>query len=93
MSPQSRLRLHRLRGAGFAFAFFVLMYSVSWAGPVQGNPRKGGTLILAITTDPSTLNCGIESSQIVAMVTSSIYSGLVHSDEQSNLHPDLAKSW
>ena len=93
MSPQSRLRLHRLRGAGIAFAFFVLMHSVSWAGPVQGNPRKGGTLILAITADPSTLNCGIESSQIVAMVTSSIYNGLVHSDEQSNLHPDLAKSW
>ena len=43
---------------------------------------------------PQRLNCGIESSQIVAMVTSSILQlGLVHSDEQSNLHPDLAKSW
>ena len=63
------------------------------AGPVEGNPRKGGTVILAITTDPSTLNCGLESSQLVAMVTSSIYNGLIHKDEQDNIHPELAKSW
>jgi peptide/nickel transport system substrate-binding protein len=64
-----------------------------WAGPVEGNPRKGGTLILGMTADPSTLNCGIESSQIVALVTSSIYNGLIHLDEDSNPHPDLAQSW
>ncbi|MBI2985900.1 MAG: ABC transporter substrate-binding protein, partial [Deltaproteobacteria bacterium] len=46
-----------------------------------------------MTTDPSTLNCGLESSQIVAVVTSSIYSGLIHKDEQDNIHPELAKSW
>jgi peptide/nickel transport system substrate-binding protein len=64
-----------------------------WAGPVEGNPRRGGTLILGMPADPSTLNCGIESSQIVAMVTSSIYNGLIHLDEESNPHPDLAQSW
>ena len=46
-----------------------------------------------MTADPSTLNCGIESSQIVAMVTSNIYNGLIHMDEESNPHPDLAQSW
>jgi peptide/nickel transport system substrate-binding protein len=64
-----------------------------WAGPVEGNPHRGGTLILGMPADPSTLNCGIESSQIVAMVTSSIYNGLIHLDEESNPHPDLAQSW
>ena len=80
-----------------AVSLFLALLAVTdsdmFAGPVQGNPRKGGTLILGMTADPSTLNCGIESSQIVAMVTSSIYSGLIHLDEESNPHPDLAQSW
>src|SRR5512144_419244 len=79
--------------AGFVALLLTLAHTVAWAGPVQGNPRKGGTLILGIAADPSTLNCGIESSQIVAMVTSNIYNGLIHMDEESNPHPDLAQSW
>jgi len=71
----------------------MLCQTAAWAGPVEGNPRRGGTLIFAMPADPSTLNCGIESSQIVAMVTSNIYNGLIHIDEQSNPHPDLAQSW
>ncbi|HTN72574.1 MAG TPA: ABC transporter substrate-binding protein [Methylomirabilota bacterium] len=86
--------LHRfLLGMGILLALLALNYGVGWAGPVEGNPRRGGTLVLAVTTDPSTLNCGLESSQIVAIVTSSIYSGLIHLDEQSNPHPELAQSW
>jgi len=79
-----------------AMLFILLGIStdrIVWAGPVEGNPRRGGTLILGMPADPSTLNCGIESSQIVAMVTSSIYNGLIHLDEESNPHPDLAQSW
>lgn len=71
----------------------AFLKEVAWGGPAQGNPRRGGTLILAITTDPSTLNCGIESSQIVATVTTQIYSGLIHLDENSGPHPESAKSW
>src|SRR5438094_5342896 len=67
----------------------TLTHATAWGGPVQGNPRKGGTLILGMAADPSTLNCGIESSQIVAMVTSNIYNGLIHMDAESNPHPDL----
>jgi peptide/nickel transport system substrate-binding protein len=78
---------------GLFCALIVFSGAVGWAGPIEGNPRRGGTLILAVTTDPSTLNCGLESSQIVAIVTSSIYSGLIHLDEQSNPHPELAQSW
>jgi peptide/nickel transport system substrate-binding protein len=78
----------------FVFAGALgLLTPVAWGGPVERNPRRGGTLIVALTTDPSTLNCGVESSQIVAMVTSSIFSGLIHLDERSNEHPELAKSW
>ncbi len=90
-------RQNSLRNLVSAVSLFLTLLAVTgsdmFAGPVQGNPRKGGTLILGMTADPSTLNCGIESSQIVAMVTSSIYSGLIHLDEESNPHPDLAQSW
>jgi len=90
-------RQNSLRNFVSAVSLFLILLLVSdsdlFAGPVEGNPRKGGTLILGMTADPSTLNCGIESSQIVAMVTSSIYSGLIHLDEESNPHPDLAQSW
>ena len=79
--------------AGFVTLLLTLTSPAAWAGPVQGNPRKGGTLILGMAADPSTLNCGIESSQIVAMVTSNIFNGLLHMDEESNPHPDLAQSW
>ncbi|HJX09542.1 MAG TPA: ABC transporter substrate-binding protein [Candidatus Binatia bacterium] len=90
-------RQNSLRNFVSAVSLFLILLLVIdsdlFAGPVEGNPRKGGTLILGMTADPSTLNCGIESSQIVAMVTSSIYSGLIHLDEESNPHPDLAQSW
>src|SRR5688572_12369744 len=65
----------------FALALALLLalaHGDTWAGPVEGSPRRGGTLILGMAADPSTLNCGIESSQIVAMVTSNIYNGLLH---------------
>lgn len=84
-------------GKFLCFGIFTLIVTLSCsrvlAGPVEGTPRKGGTLILAVPADPSTLNCGVESSQIVAIVTSSIYSGLIHIDEDSNPHPELARSW
>jgi peptide/nickel transport system substrate-binding protein len=89
----SRRKTRRLFFTGPAALALVSALGIAWAGPVQGNPRKGGTLIFAMTADPSTLNCGIESSQIVAMVTSNIYNGLIHLDEDSNPHPDLAQSW
>jgi peptide/nickel transport system substrate-binding protein len=94
-SPNRRNRRERriLLFAGVAAILLVLVHGIGWAGPVEGNPRKGGTLILGMAADPSTLNCGIESSQIVAMVTSNIYNGLIHMDEESNPHPDLAQSW
>jgi peptide/nickel transport system substrate-binding protein len=79
--------------AVFLALVLAVVHGVAWAGPVEGHPRRGGTLILGMAADPSTLNCGIESSQIVAMVTSNIYNGLLHMDEASNPHPDLAQSW
>lgn len=82
-----------INGAMLFILLGIFTDRIVWAGPVEGNPRRGGTLILGMTADPSTLNCGIESSQIVAMVTSSIYNGLIHLDEESNPHPDLAQSW
>ena len=87
--PEKRRPWLRL---GILSALMLLPWN-AWGGPVEGNPRRGGTLILATMMDPSTLNCGLESSEVVAVVTSNIYSGLIHKDEQDNIHPELAKSW
>ena len=56
---------------------------------MEGNPLKGGTLIIALGSDSTTLNCGIESSQIVGTVAGQIYSGLIHMDKNSI----LIRSW
>jgi peptide/nickel transport system substrate-binding protein len=90
--PQLCRGLYAFISVVILLSLVALVKEAAW-GEVQGNPRRGGTLRLAITTDPSTLNCGIESSQIVATVTANIYSGLIHLNEQSEPQPELAKSW
>ncbi|MFQ5850403.1 MAG: ABC transporter substrate-binding protein [Candidatus Binatia bacterium] len=79
--------------AGLLLVPVVFIKGTALGGPVEGNPRRGGTLIIALGSDPTTLNCGIESSQIVATVAAQMYSGLIHMDKESSPHPELAKSW
>ena len=95
----TRRKVSQEGGSIFLWIFTGLLLATAvvtetaWGGPVEGNPRKGGTLIIALGSDPTTLNCGIESSQIVATVAAQMYSGLIHMDKEANPHPDLAKSW
>jgi peptide/nickel transport system substrate-binding protein len=56
-------------------------------------PVPGGTLTIALPTEPAHLNSAIDTTQQVKVVASKIYSGLVKYDLNMNMQPDLAQSW
>lgn len=58
-----------------------------------GSPKRGGTAVVAISTDPGQLNSAITTSGNTHSVADQIYNGLVGLDESLNPVPELAKSW
>jgi peptide/nickel transport system substrate-binding protein len=56
-------------------------------------PKRGGTLVVADTSDPGTLNPAITTAFNTHFVTDQIYNGLVGLDEHLNPVPDLAEKW
>ena len=58
-----------------------------------GNPRSGGTLVVATLGEPPHLNPGITTMGSVQAVTGSIYNGLVGLDERADPVPELAERW
>ena len=82
-----------------AFKIFSLFLMVlflagnSAAGPIVGNPRRGGTLINVTGSSPSNLTCGFQKSAHTNVITEQLYNGLVHTDKNGNIHPELARSW
>ena len=61
--------------------------------PAVEDPRRGGTLVIALSDDPGHFNPGITTGFNVHAVTGSIFNGLVELDDNANPHPDLAESW
>ncbi|HBY97216.1 MAG TPA: peptide ABC transporter substrate-binding protein [Chloroflexi bacterium] len=59
----------------------------------QAMAPTGGTLVVAISSDPSTLNPGISTGFDVHVVADSMFNGLVGLDANANPVPDLADSW
>jgi len=73
-------------------SFFPLMMVLLWAagtmaGPIEGTPRRGGTLINVTGSSPSNLTCGFEKSAHTNVVTESMYNGLVHPDAEGGALP------
>jgi peptide/nickel transport system substrate-binding protein len=56
-------------------------------------PARGGTLTIALPTEPAHLNSAIDTTQQVKIVAGKIYNGLVKYDLKMNMQPDLAESW
>src|SRR5919202_675531 len=56
-------------------------------------PRRGGTLVVAVTADPGQFNSGISPAGGTHAVADNLYNGLVFLDDQLNPQPDLAESW
>ena len=56
-------------------------------------PRFGGTLVVATSSDPGTLNGAITTASPAHTVADSIYNGLLRLGPQLNPLPDLAERW
>lgn len=55
--------------------------------------KSGGTLVVAVTEDPASLNPAITTGGAVHAVADSMFNGLIEMDDNANLKPDLAASW
>jgi peptide/nickel transport system substrate-binding protein len=56
-------------------------------------PQQGGTVVVAHTNDPGSLNPAITTAFNTHFVTDQIFNGLVGLDDQLNPVPELAESW
>ncbi|HET9494468.1 MAG TPA: ABC transporter substrate-binding protein [Chloroflexia bacterium] len=65
-------------------------YDRKYAG---GTPTRGGTVVIAATADPGSLNTAITTAGGTHFVADHIYNGLVGLDDQLNPQPELAASW
>ncbi|MFQ5859152.1 MAG: ABC transporter substrate-binding protein [Anaerolineae bacterium] len=59
----------------------------------ESTTRYGGTLVAAVSSDPSHLNPGITTGFGVHAVADSMFNGLVGLDANANPVPDLAERW
>jgi peptide/nickel transport system substrate-binding protein len=82
------------RGHGVIVLVALLLAS---AGPIssigQEGPPRGGTLVVAISSDPGHLNPAITTSGATHTAAELIYNGLLGRDERGDPVPDLAESW
>jgi peptide/nickel transport system substrate-binding protein len=82
------------RGHGVIVLVALLLAS---AGPIssigQEGPPRGGTLVVAISSDPGHLNPAITTSGATHTAAELIYNGLLGRDERGDTVPDLAESW
>jgi peptide/nickel transport system substrate-binding protein len=63
------------------------------SGAAQETPKTGGTLRVALSAEPITLNPGISNSQFDNFVAAKIFEGLVYVDDRLQAVPGLAESW
>src|SRR5262245_29356033 len=61
--------------------------------PAQDAPARGGTLVVAIPSDPGHLNPAITTSGATHTAAELLYNGLLGRDERGNPLPGLAESW
>lgn len=84
-----RAVLHGAAIAGAAGLAHLLPRPLS----AQEMPRRGGTLTIALPTEPQHLNSAMDTTQHVKMVASKIFSGLARYERDMTMTPDLAESW
>ena len=69
------------------------LLGVAGAASAQETPRKGGTLIYALGSDPPHLNSGITNDLNAQQTATQIYSQIIRTDTNGNATGDLAESW
>jgi peptide/nickel transport system substrate-binding protein len=56
-------------------------------------PTRGGTLVVAITSDPGSLNPAVTTSGVIHPASEPMFNGLVGWGSDGKLVPELAESW
>ena len=67
--------------------------AASPAADATAAPKRGGTVVIAATTDPGHFNSAITTAGGTHFVAGSLYNGLVALDEKGDPQPDLAERW
>src|SRR5690606_31853841 len=91
--PREEKRMVRLttkRSAGSAVLAAVMLASLLGFAIAQGAPVRGGTLRVAITGDPPTLDPHTSTAVIVLEITSHVAEGLYARDANGTVTPMLA---
>jgi len=77
-----------------AVLVLLAMWSLGFGlARAQDAPVRGGTLVVAIVSDPGHLNPAITTSGATHAASELLYNGLVGRDERGDPVPELAESW
>ena len=86
------MRLRRL--TVLAVLVLLAVWSLGSApARAQDTPVRGGTLVVAIVSDPGHLNPAITTSGATHAASELLYNGLVGRDERGEPVSELAESW
>ena len=89
----------QMKHVGFLVGVFVILLLAGLPNvpvvPVRGQeqPMYGGTLIIALPGNPSTLNDAITTARLARMVAPSVLESLIRLQPDSTPLPNLARSW
>jgi len=75
------------------FTLFLATVCFWTLGVSAGTPSRGGTAVVAVTSDPGHFNPAITTGYNVHVVADSMFNGLVALDANLSPIPDLAESW
>lgn len=77
----------------FSFLLAFALGTLLLPGAGQAAPKKGGTLIIAMDTEPPSLASYTSTAQPVGVITAKMYEGLLDYTPDLKPVPSLAKSW
>jgi peptide/nickel transport system substrate-binding protein len=95
LSPVRRFSRQRLSRLGVCMSIALtgaLPQTVSWAADVA-TPPHGGTMVIALSSNPSSLNSARAVGVAVALPALQVTEGLVRVDRNNSPQPELATSW
>ena len=81
----------RVRTTAPAGLTALVLAMAAW--PVLAEPVRGGTAIIAVDSDPETLNAGLTTGYSASHVAAKVFEGLVWIDPDGAPQPSLAAGW
>jgi ABC-type transport system substrate-binding protein len=88
-----QLQMSRRGLARITLGAVPLLLGLRPGGASAETPKRGGTLIMALDTDPPTVNPDVTTGVPDVSVGSLVYDALARIDENFQAVPSLAESW